>query len=714
MRLILSLVLLLSFCSSFAQSGVGNELYMPLEIQKAYKAGTRSMNGEPGPNYWQNHAEYDIDVEIIPAEKYLKGKALITYSNNSPDPLNYICFTLLYEILREGTVRDDRVPSGEVGSGMTINEIQVAGKVLDLKSRQVTRAGTNLYLRLEEPIAPNSKTELVFDWEFPLYSDLGRSGYVDSTTCFVGYWYPKISVYDDIEGWDTNPFRGTAEFYSDLSDLEVSITIPDNYTVWSTGVLQNAAEVLPDPLLERFENAKQSNEVIAIIGETDREAGVTMKSTTWTFKADQVPDFAFAFSDHYLWDAIGLAVDTRPVRLHNIYPASRKEYCSPISKQQQDIMRFFSEDMPGIPFPYPEFTTFFKPYPGGGMEFPMMANNGSSRRENSMISVVAHEMYHMYVPFYIRINEEKYAWMDEGWADFMDTKALAFIKEQPPVSLQGKVSQKLFFERALGSSDNVPLITSTQYTGDGNYGFLAYSHPSFLYSLLYDILGEEQFKTCYQGYMKRWAYKAPTPYDFFNSFNDLSGQNLNWFWKSWFMEYGYPDLAIKEFKKGKATVQLKGVKPLPIELVAVYEDGEEITQKAPITVWKDGKREVEIDFKDKRKPLRVHLNPYSPDIDKSNNFLLLDKKFENIDLADYTGRFSLPNNGVATITAGDQHFIYESSNSGNRYLFLPIGKDQFGTIDRSFTLTFERDDSGKVVKYKSVRFDYESENERMD
>ncbi|MCB0639392.1 MAG: M1 family metallopeptidase, partial [Lewinella sp.] len=653
-----------------------------------------------------------------PVERHLIGMANVTYTNHSPDALDLLYLTLLQDLTRQGNIRDEPIPADWLTDGTQINSLKINGQEIDLEDRRTTRRfGTELRIRLAEPLLSGASLEVAVNWEEDLLpGDAGRTGLVDEITYFNGYWYPKITVYDDIDGWDTTPWMGMAEFYSDLSDLEVAITIPTEYTVWATGLLQNADVILPPDILARYEAAATASEPVTIIGAEDREQGVEMRSGIWRFKAEQVPDFAFAFSNQYIWEGVSLPTDRHRVRINSVYPPSRQAYCKEVTAWQREIMRFFSEEMPGIPFPYPAFTSFYKPYPAGGMEFPMMANNGSPQNAASMIGLTAHEMYHMYVPFYVRINEEKYAWMDEGWADFMDVRALEAILGDQHSEAQ-RINQKYFLEQTLGSQSNVPMITSTEYQTSDNYGYTSYTHPAFIYGLLEDALGTETFQTCLQGYMARWAYKAPTPYDFFFSFNDLSGQDLNWFWRPWFTEWGYPDLAITDVQPGKVTVAMKGNRPMPVEITAEYiEDEQVVTTHHPINVWASGEREVTFDLEQQsgQNPVKIYVNAWLPDIHPEDNYYLAQGITDFQQLADYVGTYTIGDSGATgTITAGEHHLMLESSGTGNRYLLLPAGEDQYATPDGTFTLTFERDAEGQVVGYEAIRLGSAFQGKRL-
>jgi hypothetical protein len=405
------ILLILSWSFSFAQE---DRFFIPQEIKQAYEKGTRSYDGQPGPNYWQNTVDYQIEVEVFPAEKKLAGTESITYYNNSPGELDVLVIRLYHDAFRKANARANRVNPDDITEGVMIDSLSVDGNKLNVSNPQlVRRQGTNLIVQLPQPIESGGNINVGIAWSQQIPVTTIRTGAYDETSFFLAYWYPQVAVYDDVFGWDLLSYDFSTEFYNNLGNYDVTIKAPSNFTVLSTGELQNAQEILSAEHLERYQKAKTATEKVQIISPEDLEAGVKHSSDSWHYTASEVADFAFCLSDHYCWDAASQKVEDRQVLISSYYPARIAQQAEMVTSNQQKMMKHFSEDIPGIPYPYPEFTTFIQGIPGGGMEYPMMANNGGPG-----LGVTVHEMFHTYFPMYVRVNEKRFAWMDEGWADF--------------------------------------------------------------------------------------------------------------------------------------------------------------------------------------------------------------------------------------------------------------------------------------------------------
>jgi hypothetical protein len=375
--------------------------------------------------------------------------------------------------------------------------------------------------------------------------------------------------------------------------------VPANYVVWATGQLQNPEETLHPEILTKYKEALNSASIVSIISPEDLEKGVkTVKNSgklTWKFKAESVPDFAFATSDHYLWDASSLVMDNgRSVLIAAAYDPESKDFYQ-VAEIARNVIDYLSTTMPAVPFPYPEMTVFNG---GGGMEFPMMVNDASTKTLASTVHLTAHEIAHTYFPFYMGINEKKYAWMDEGWAMMLP---FGIEKELAP-DYQPVERTINAYEKMAGLEYELPLmapsITMSSHTYATTYRHAAYYKPGTAYHLLHQMLGDEDFKKGLHAYMDRWNGKHPIPFDFFFTFNDVLQQDLNWFWRPWFFETGNPDLAIDSVsvQKKSASVRIrnKGQMPVPVKLTFFYSNGTTSSLEKPITVWKDGKNELEL------------------------------------------------------------------------------------------------------------------------
>ncbi len=601
-------------------------LYIPLDVKKAYENGTRNYDGTPGKNYWQNSANYKISVQVFPKDKLLKGSETITYFNNSPDTLKYLVFRLYQNIFQFGAPREFGINKKDLHDGIKIQKIKLSDVEFSPDTaKNVSINATVMRISLAKPLLPKSTIDLGFDWEVTLSSISNiRMGVYDSTTAMVAYWYPQVSVYDDVDGWDNDQYTGSQEFYNDFNNYDVTIETPNTFCVWATGILQNAGNVLSPKTFERYQKAESSEEVVNIIRKEDlgtENFNQTLSTNKWNYSANNVTDFAFSFSDHYLWDAVTAVVDSSTMRKMLISAAynQKSEDFYEVTKIAKAIIQSYSFSFPAIPFPYPRMTVFNGQ---GGMEFPMMVNDGSSKQRSGTVYLTAHEIGHTYFPFFMGTNERKYAFMDEGWATMLPEDLLPVI--EPSSTDRGKNLADAF-SRVAGKEDELPLvIPSSDIRGGGTYRVSAYTRPGLAYKFLRDALGNEIFLKGLHEYVNRWHGKHPIPYDFYYSFSNALNQDLSWFWKPWFFEFGYPDLSIKSvsIKKNrvKITVEKIGSMPIPVALKLVYKDGKTKDYYENTSIWKDGKTLIEFTYPVEGEVTKIILGKDEiPDTDKSNN-----------------------------------------------------------------------------------------------
>ena len=698
---IAGLLLFLASSLVIAQSG----LYIPREIQNAYKNGTRSKDGKPGAKYWQNSVDYNIDVVVTPETRKIDGKETVVFKNNSPDELSTVVIRLYYDVFKKGNLRGVAVQEEDIGEGVNIKQLTVNGETYDLNNAdKIQRTGTNLIITLVEPLKSGGELTLGFQWEQKVPLTLIRTGSIDSTSFCVAYWYPQVAVYDDIFGWDRiNYTLGSGEFYNNLANFNVNITAPDNFLVWATGTLENSSEVLPSKIYERYLRAKTSTDLVKVVTKEDI-TDLKLKSNIWNYKATEVTDFAFAMSDHFLWDAISQKVSGKDVLISTAFPMAKEEDYTEVTLLQQKIMKHFSEDVPGVPYPYPAFTTFIGEK-FGGMEFPMMANNYGPNQ-----SLTIHEMFHTYFPMYVRINERRFAWMDEGWADF--TAALVmykyFTEKDSTASLFSNF--KFGMQGTIGTIGDLPAITSSQYTAE-NYEYQSYYLPSFTYALLYQHFGEEKFLEIFREYILRWAKKSPTPYDFFYTFEDLSGEDLSWLWEPWYFKMGYPDVAIESYNNGQLVVEKRGERPVPVSVKVAYNtnvNGEPKTYTSIVgpSVWNDGKNRLIIKIPDEQQVEFISVNSDMPDFNELDNYFPpLVERYKNFDInKDILGVYTVNEFPIeAVITEKEGVFFIEFIRSPFSGYLLPIDKNNFMTIGDTMDLSFKEEEGrivGLVVKLK--------------
>lgn len=606
MRLQLSLILL-AFISSnlIAQQ---TSLPFPRNFEKSYEKGMRNWDGMPGVNYWQNHSAYKIKVALDPKNRKIEGSEEVTYHNESPDSLKLIRIKLIHDLYKKGGQRAQDINPDDITDGVEIKQLEVNGIAVEKEAQR--RHDTYLDVRLKQSIPPKSSVKLNIAWSYimPSDEDASRECVCDPTTFFVSYFYPEIAVYDDLHGWASAPYNGLQEFYHDFSNYDVRITLPKGYQAWATGEWQNASDILQDKFLDRWKLAHTSPEIVSIFSEAELLSGEVHKKSKkneFYFVATEVPDFTFATSAHYNWDASSVVVDEKTGRRTFVSAAydTKSNDFKRVARIAADGIKLMSTWLPGYPFPYPSLTVFNG---NDGMEYPMMINDASVSEEQ-VTSLTVHESAHTYFPFMMGTNEQYYAWMDEGWANFFDH----FVAD----SLEHKNSG-VGGAWGFGNDWEVPPMVPSRSLDGRSYVFAAYTRPQLAYLQLYDMMGYEKFHRCMTTYMDRWKGKHPGPYEFFNTFNMVYGKNLDWYWKPWFFEFGYPDLKLvvnKQENPGAgstytAFVEKVGIIPVPVRLEIEYEDGSKENLYKNAEVWKDpNKRTLQLSLAYGKSPKKITL-----------------------------------------------------------------------------------------------------------
>ena len=602
------------------------DFFIPRELQKAYQQGTRSYTGVPGGNYFQNTADYDIDARFEPKSGELRGEQTIAYRNNSPDTLKNLVMRVFMNIFQKGVERDFDVGPVDLHDGVEIENLRVNGEKVDGSGilRLLNGRGTIQTIRLADPVLPGEQVNVSMRWkvQLPQHVAIRMGQYGKDHNWFVAYWYPHISVYDDVYGWDTHPFTGSAEFYYDFNDYDVRLTVPGDYMVWATGILQNPEEHYRGNILSRISQAKRTEEVVPIVTAEDLEKEVVLKDRrqhTWHFTASQVPDFSFAVSKKYIWDGTSLEVDHQTGRrtfVSAVYDTSSVDFHQ-VAEVSRESIRMFSEEIMGVPFAYPKLTAFNG---SGGMEFPMMINDGDVSSYQGTVHLTAHEIGHNYFPFYVMTNESYYAFMDEGLISFLPR----IVEKKMIEGFNPFESLVQGYAFNAGNGMEVPLMVKSYMLSDyAAYRVHAYQRPGTAFYHLRKLVGEEDFHKALRAYIIRWAKKHPTPYDFFYTCEDVLDRDLGWFWKPWFFEFGYPDLALGQLHTSGSgqyiTILKKGNIPVPIHLTVIYNDGSKEVIERSAEVWKkSSQHHIAVDGgKDIRKIQLGHAN--IPDAFPDNN-----------------------------------------------------------------------------------------------
>ena len=608
-------VLILVFTSAKAQK----LLPTPRNIQATYDKGTRSITGKPGKNYWQNTANYDLNIDFDPATRLLKGVVSIVYINNSPDTLRQIFFKLYPNIYKKGSPRQSPISPDDLTDGMIIDSLSINNSIVPVSRMNINATNASIDRQF---LLPGQKIQFRIGYHYTLNKTSHiRTGEIEPGAAFIAYFFPRVAVYDDIDGWNTIPYTGTQEFYNDFCHFSALITVPSNFVVWATGDLKNGNDVLSPTYYQRLQQAEKNDAMVYIIDTTDlKKGGITptgKSHNTWHFDADEVTDFAFATSDHYIWQSSSLVVDpktNRRTRVDAVFNPKHKDYFY-VAGDARKTIEAMSYTFPAWPFPYPHETVF------DGldqMEYPMMVNDNPVADRAESIELTDHEVFHSMFPFYMGINETKYAWMDEGWATIGEWLISPMI-DSTITDLYGVRP----YANSAGSESDLPIITPSIELNRG-YFTNSYPKPAMGYLYIKDYLGDALFTRALHHYIQQWHGKHPMPNDFFYSMNAGSGKNLNWFWKSWFFDNGIPDLAITSVKTNanKATVVVtnKGGKPVPVDLHVSYKDNSTEKIHRSISVWEKGATSTTIIFpaaKAIRKLVLTH--PHTPDSNPKDN-----------------------------------------------------------------------------------------------
>jgi hypothetical protein len=615
-RITLSFILALCWAHIFAQQ---QQLPVSAEMEAAYDKGTRERSGKPGKNYWQNTASYDLKVNFNPASRLLKGTADIIYVNNSPDTLKQIWFKLYPNLYKKGAPVKSKIGLSDQGEGVQISRLKIGDAVLAASDFVIDY--TNMHADIA-PLGPGKKLKINVEYQYTLNEGSHvRTGQVDKGSHFVAYFFPRITVYDDIDGWNKYPYTGEAEFYNDFCDFKAQVTVPRNYVTWATGDLLNAEQVLSSKVAKRLSEAEKSDAVVDVITAADLKPNTTTSTqafNTFRFEARNVTDFVFATSDHYLWKSASVRVDSatsRRTRVDAVFNPAHKDYYEVIDFAQHTV-RTMSHEFPKWPFPYNHETVF------DGldqMEYPMMVNDNPVKSREDAITLTVHEIFHTMFPFYMGINETKHAWMDEGWATLGEWNIGPMI-DTNMVDLYGVEPTAI----TSGRKDDTPIVTlTTELKGAGTFTN-SYPKPAMGYRYVRDLLGDALFTKALHHYIDQWKGKHPTPHDFFYSMNEGAGRNLDWFWKRWFFDEGITDMGITAVRKTtrgyQVTVVNKSTKPLPLDLTLTFDDGYKEKIHRNIAVWEQGNSNVSVDVISTRRLVKVVMgDAHTPDKNKSDN-----------------------------------------------------------------------------------------------
>lgn len=641
-------VLFLLFPADVSAQYNAHRAFAPLNYR--YPANLmRAANGTPGAAYWQNRADYDVNVKFDTSTKIIKGSVVISYTNNSPDKLATLWLQLVQNIDRE----DSR--AARISNPALVEEKTEKGFHLSKVAMKTAKGshplsylidGTRMRIALDQPLMGNGsqiKLEIDFSYQLQAASRGGRSGYMSTRNGMlyeVSYWYPRMCVYDDIHGWNTLPFLGYGEFYLDYGNIDYHITLPDGILVTGSGVLMNPKEVLTKEELKQLKIARQSNKTVVIRGKKDLDNMATKESEdgwlTWHFHMDSTRDVAWAASKAFIWDAAKINLPNNEQALAmSFYPVESASDSSHGrgTEYMKAVVEAFSQW-----FPYPYETAINVGGKVVGMEFPGLAMNWWKAKNKPLFSLLTHEIGHTWYPMIVGSNERRFPWMDEGINTFIDLLAQNAFN-------QGEYAPKRDGEYAPGGGnpadeivpwitkeDIKPLMTRADaFAGDVIHPVTYFKAAFGLVLLRKVILGKERFDYAFKQYTKVWAYKHPYPADFFRAINNFAGADLDWFWRGWFYNNWQLDQAVSKVEYIEAkddetvSITIENLKklPMPVLLEVVEENGERHRLRLPVEVWeKDGEATFEMSINSKIKKVVLDPDKVLPDVDRSNNIWL--------------------------------------------------------------------------------------------
>lgn len=534
----------------------------------------RTASGAPGPEYWQQRADYEIDITLDDENQSLSGTSRITYHNQSPHTLSYIWVQLDQNLFRPDSDQVKTKPAPTFGTQVPFSMLKsvLARQTFDggYKISSVTDASgaklvhsiikTMMRVNLSKPLKPGVTTEFHIDYSFnivdaKLIRARGGMEFFEKDKNYIyeiAQWFPRVAAYTDYTGWQHKQFLGRGEFTLDLGDYKVRITAPSDMIVGATGELQNADDVLEKEWSDRLEKAKTSKKPMFIITPEEAKENEPKRSKgtkTWEFHAKNVRDFAFAASRKFIWDAMGVKVDDQTVMAMSYYPNEAEPLWSQYSTE---AIAHTLEVYGRYSFAYPYPVAISVNGPVYGMEYPMICFNGprpeddgtySKATKYGLISVVIHEVGHNFFPMIVNSDERQWTWMDEGLNTFLQYLSEQEWEENYP-SRRGDPEKIVPYMRG---GNQRPIMTGSEEILQ--FGDNAYGKPATALNILREtILGREQFDFAFREYARRWKFKRPTPSDFFRTMEDASGTDLDWFWRGWFFSTDHVDIAVDSLK----------------------------------------------------------------------------------------------------------------------------------------------------------------------
>jgi hypothetical protein len=601
----------------------------------------RSASGYPGAKYWQNRADYNISAVLDDQKNTVTGTVTITYKNNSPDQLPYIWLQLDQNLFEQNSRGNGLIKVGsrygargeKVNGGYKITDLAVSQKAQGVKFTSIIE-DTRMQIRLDKPLAANGELitiKMNYSFVIPINGSdrMGHLTTKNGEIYSIAQWFPRLCVYDDVIGWNTLPYWGAGEFYCEYGDVNYNITAPASHILMGSGELLNPEEVFTPEQFKRWNAAKLSDKTVSIRTAdevTDPKSRPAKDKLTWKYKMSNTRDVAFASSKAFVLDAAkinlpsgkkSLAVSAQPVESNG-----QDGYGRGVEYVKSTIEHYSNK---WFEYPYPMAVNIASNI--SGMEYPGIVFCGWKAKDAEAWGVVDHEFGHSWFPMIVGSNERKYGWMDEGFNTFINGISKEAFNNGEYKNPHDNIQQA---GKAMAKPEREFILLSPDAMVEGNIGQNLYFKPAIGLQILRDeILGADRFDYAFRNYIKHWAFKHPTPYDFFRSMENGAGEDLSWFWKGWFLENWKMDQAITSVTPVKNGGQLESYNivvtnleqmPMPIILQIKDKNGKVGNVKIPVDVWMRNKSWT-VNYPTTEELLSVELDPGKvlPDVDVKNN-----------------------------------------------------------------------------------------------
>ncbi|SFI21773.1 M1 family metallopeptidase [Halpernia frigidisoli] len=705
--------------TAFAQDQVSKYDYSDAFKQDFYQNNateTRSASGQPGHNYWQNTVNYNLVASLNEAKKEITGSAEIAYTNNSFDELSFLWLQLDQNLFKKDSRGNAVIPvsgsrNGAHGEtfdgGYTISSIEIMsenGKSVKVAPKY-TVVDTRLQIDLPQELKAKGgeiKFKINYSFVSPDYGSdrMGINDTKNGKVFTVAQWFPRMCVYDDIMGWNTLPYLGAGEFYLEYGNINAAITVPANHFVVAGGQLENSREVYTSAQNKLWDDARNSDKTVTIrsADEVNNAAKTANGTKTWKFKIENTRDFAWASSPAFILDAARINLpDGKKSLAISAYPV--ESVGNEAWGRSTEYVKYSIENMSKrwFSFTYPNATNVAGNE--GGMEYPGIVFCDYRSKGKSLWGVTDHEFGHNWFPMIVGSNERRYAWMDEGFNTFFNG-----ISDQDFNKGEYASPSKLGNAANYLTSDRLePVLNAPDGLKESNLGILAYAKPGAGLDMLREnILGEARFDKAFKTYIQRWAFKHPQPEDFFRTIENVSGEDLSWFWKGWFLNNWKIDQSVDgvkyekgDFKNG-AIISISNMEqmPMPVDAQITYADGTVENKRLPVEIWKRNKTwSFRVDSTKEIKTVTLDPNKAIPDSNRKNNVWNSDKtaKADVVNVKAYEGTYSSKMAPIKITLKADGDVLNAQATGQPEFQLESDGKDKFTFEQAGLVLQFAPD-----------------------